>query len=160
MSAIKLLEHLTKFCAGLHTVDTVDIPQLMTELYKDSDGVPQFINVMEAAQCKSKRAKLVINDEYLHAVALKSLLQSGEYETETREWSKLPEADQIWEDWKTTFCEAYVAKRRSEAVRGQTETFWRFSTVWPSAHRRKNGTRKQPPSNVQSDVGLIGGLPR
>ena len=41
---------------------------------------------MEAAQRKSKRAKLVINDEYMHDVALKLLLQSGEYETETREW--------------------------------------------------------------------------
>ena len=72
--AIKLLEHLTELCAGLHTVNAVDIPQLMKELYKDSDGVPQFINTMEAAQRKSKIAKLVINDEYLHAVALKSLL--------------------------------------------------------------------------------------
>ena len=86
VTAIKLLEHLTEFCAGLQTVDAVDIPQLMKELYKDSNGVPQFINVMEAAQRKSKRAKLVINDEYLHAVALKLLLQSGEYETETWEW--------------------------------------------------------------------------
>ena len=112
VTAIKLVEHLTEFCAGLHTVNAVDIPQLMKELYKDSDGFPQFINATEAAQRKSKRAKLVINDEYLHSVALKSLLQSGEYETETWEWSKLPEADQTWEDWKTTFCAAYVAKRR------------------------------------------------
>ena len=66
----------------------------MKELYKDSEVVPRFINAMEAAQRKSKCAKLVINDDYLHAVALKPLLQSGEYETETREWSKLPEADQ------------------------------------------------------------------
>ena len=70
----------------------------------------------EAAQRKSKREKLVINDEYLHAVALKSLLQSGKYETETREWPKLPEEKQTGEDWKTTFCSAYVAKRRSEAA--------------------------------------------
>ena len=113
VTATKLYEHLTEFCAGLHTVDAVDIPQIMKNLYKDLDGVPQFINAMEAAQRKSKRSKLVINDEYLHAVALKSLLQSGEYETETREWSKLPEADQTWEEWKTTFCAAYVAKRFS-----------------------------------------------
>ena len=43
------------------------------------------------AQRKSKREKLVINDKYMHAVALKLLIQSGEYKTETREWSKLPE---------------------------------------------------------------------
>ena len=96
----------------------------MKELYKDLDGVPQFINAMEVAQRKSNRVKLVINDEYLHAVALKLLLQSGEYETETREWSKLPEADQTWEEWKTTFRAAYVAKRRSEAVReGEQKPF-------------------------------------
>ena len=79
---------------------------------------------MEVSQRKSKRARLVINDEYLHAVALKSLLQSGEYETETREWSKLPEADQTWDDWKTTFRAAYAAKRRLEAVReGEQKPF-------------------------------------
>ena len=124
VTPIKLLEHLTKFCTGSHAFDAVDIPQLMKELYKDSDGVPQFINAMEAAHRKSKRAKLVINNEYLHAVALKSLLQSGEYETETQEWSKLPESDQTWDDWKTTFWAAFVAKRRSEAVReGEQKTF-------------------------------------
>ena len=58
-------------------MDAVDIPQIMKSLYKYLVGVLQFINAMEAAQRKSKRAKLVINDEYLHAVALKLLLQSG-----------------------------------------------------------------------------------
>ena len=46
VTALKLLDHLTEFCAGLHTVDAVDIPQLMKKLYKDSEGVPQFINAM------------------------------------------------------------------------------------------------------------------
>ena len=82
---------------------------------------------MEAAKRKSKRAKLVINDKYLHAVALKSLLQSGEYETETREWLKLREDKQTWEDWKNTFRAAYVAKRRSEAAReGEQKHFGGF----------------------------------
>ena len=112
VTAVKLLDHLTEFCAGLHTVDTLDIPQFTKTRYKDSDWVPKFINAMEAAQRKSKREKLVINDECLHAVALKSLLKSSEYETETREWSKLPEEEQTWAEWKTTFRAAYVAKRR------------------------------------------------
>ena len=86
VTALKLLEHLTEFCSGLHTVDAVDITQVMKTLFRDAGGIPQYINAMEAAQQKSKRAKIVINDEYMHAVALKSLLQLGEYETETREW--------------------------------------------------------------------------
>ena len=105
-------------------MDAVDILKIMKSLYKDLEGVPQFINAMEAAKRKSKHGKLVINDEYLHAVALKLLLQSGEYEKETREWSKLPEDKQTWEDWKTTFLAADVTKRRSEAAReGEKKTF-------------------------------------
>ena len=96
ITTLKLMDHLTEFCLGLHTVDTMDIPQVMKTLFRDAEGIPQFINAMEEAQRKSKRAKLIINDNYLHAVALKSLLQSVEYNTETREWSKLPEDKQTW----------------------------------------------------------------
>ena len=53
----------------------------MKTLFNDADAIPQFINAMEAAQQKSKRAKLNIQDKYMQAVALKSLLKSGEYET-------------------------------------------------------------------------------
>ena len=148
VTAIKLLEHLTEFCSGLHSVDAVDTPQLMKELCKDSEGVPQFINAMEEAQCKSKRPKLVINDEYLHAVALKLLPQSGEYETETREWSKLPEADQTWDDWKTTFRAAYVAKRRSEAVReGEQKPFGGSAHFVPApVGNEPDKTESNPPT--------------
>ena len=59
VTALKLLNHQTEFCAGLHTVDAVDIPQIIKSLYKDSEGVSQFINAMEAAQRKSKRANLL-----------------------------------------------------------------------------------------------------
>ena len=71
---------------------------------------------MEVAQQKSKRAKLVIHDEYMHAVALKLLLQPGEYKTEKQEWLKLPDDQKTWKAWKATFREAYVAKRRAEAA--------------------------------------------
>ena len=53
----------------------------------------------------------------MHAVALKLLLKSGEYETKTREWSKLPDDQQTWTAWKMTFREAYVAKRGAEDAR-------------------------------------------
>ena len=116
VTALKLLDHLTKLCSVLHTVNAMDIPQVMKNIFSNAEGIPQFINAMEAVQKKSKRAKLVINDEYLPAVALKPLLQSGEYETETREWSKLPEDEQTWSERENTFRAVYVAKRRAEAA--------------------------------------------
>ena len=53
----------------------------------------------------------------MHAVALKLLLQSAEYGTETQEWSKLPEDRKTWSEWKKNFREAYVSKVRTEAAR-------------------------------------------
>ena len=91
--ALKLLDHLTDFCSGLHTVNAVDIPQVMKTLFSDAECIPQFINAMEAAQRKSKHTKLVINDKYMDTVALKSLLQSGEYETET--WKVVFHSSQV-----------------------------------------------------------------
>ena len=102
--------------------------------------------MFEAARRRSKRAKLVINDEYLHAVTLKSLLQSGEYETETREWSKLPEDEQTWEDRKNTFRAAYVAKWRLEAAReGEQKTFG-GSALFGVAPVGKDQEQKETPT--------------
>ena len=78
VTALKTLNHLTKFCSGLHAVDAVNIPQLMETIFANADVIPQFINVMEAAQINSKRAKLEVQDKYMHVVALKSLLKQGE----------------------------------------------------------------------------------
>ena len=102
-TALKILDHITEFCLGVHTFDAVDISQLIKTIFTDTYGIPQLINAMEATQRKYKRAKLVMQDEYMHAVALKSLLQPGEYENETREWSKLPDDQQNWMSWKITF---------------------------------------------------------
>ena len=43
---LKLLDHLTEFCSGLHAVDAVDILQIMKTIYADSERIPQFINAM------------------------------------------------------------------------------------------------------------------
>ena len=78
---LKLLNHRTEFCSGLHAVDAVDILQLMKTLYSDADGISQFINLIETAQRKSKRAKIEFQDKYMQGVALKSLLKSGDLKT-------------------------------------------------------------------------------
>ena len=147
VTSLKLLDHLTKFCLGLHTLNAVDIPQVMKNFFSDAEVIPQFISAIEAAQCESKRAKLVINGEYLHAVALKPLLQSGEYETETRGWSKLPEDKKTWSEWKTTFRVAYVAKRQAEAAREGEEKPFGGSALFgvaPAKTQEKTKTEGTP----------------
>ena len=100
VTSLEILNHLTVFFVCIHTVDAINTPQLMKTLFTNTDGIPQFINAMEAVQRKSKLAKIIIQGKYMHAVALKLLLQSGEYETETRYWSKLPDNQQTWTAWE------------------------------------------------------------
>ena len=135
---LKLLDHLTKFCLGLHTVDAVYIPQVMKTLFSDAEGIPQYINTTKAAQRKSKRAKIVINENYMHAVALKSLLQSGEYRTEIREWSNLPEDHKNWTARNTTFREAYVSKWCAEAAQEGEEKPFGGSAIFGAAPEKKS----------------------
>ena len=70
-------------------------------------------------------------------MVLKFLLQSGEYETETREWLKLPEDQQTCLAWKTTFREAYVEKRRAEAAREGEEKSFGGSAIFGAAPEKK-----------------------
>ena len=143
ITSLKLLDHLTKFCSGLHTVDAVNVPQVIKTLFRNSDGIPKYINGMEAVQQKSKREKLVIHDEYMHALALKSLLQPGEYEMETREWTELLEDRQTWAVWKTTFREDYVAKRRAKAAWKGEEKPVGGSTIFRSAPENEPLRRRE-----------------
>ena len=138
VTALKLLDHLNDFCLSLHTVNAVVIPQVTKTLFSGAEDIPQFINAMEAAQRKSKRAKLVIHDEYMHAVALKSLLQSGEYQTETRDWLKLTEDKQTWSEWKTTFQATYAAKRQVEDEREVEEKPFGGSALFGAAPEKTN----------------------
>ena len=107
---------------------------------------------MEAAQQKSKRAKLVIHDKYMHAVAIKLLLQSGDYETKTREWSKLPEEQQTWATWKTTFREAYVAKRRDEAAQEEGKKLLVF-LPYSELHLKRKQTNHYGGENIKKQRG-------
>ena len=109
----------------------------MKTLLSNAEGIPQYNNVMEAGQWISKRAKIVIHYEYMHAVALKSLLQSGEYETETREWLKLLEDQKTWAAWKTTFREAYLAIRLAQGAREGKEKSFGGSAIFGAATEKK-----------------------
>ena len=40
-AALKILDHLIEFCSGLHTVNAVNIYQVMKSLFRDSKGIPQ-----------------------------------------------------------------------------------------------------------------------
>ena len=40
VTALKLLDHITKLCSVLHTVDAVDIPQVIKTLFRNAEEIP------------------------------------------------------------------------------------------------------------------------
>ena len=114
VTTIQLLDQLIDHCYGIHEIDAVDIPHIMRSFYKEAKGIPQFINMMEAAQSKANRANILITDKYIHALALQTFFASNEYEVDTREWEKLPAQEQTWKEGKKKFCVEYAEKKRGE----------------------------------------------
>ena len=148
VTAHKLFDHLTKFCSGLHTVDAVDIPQVMKTLFSGAEGVPQYINAMKSAQRKSKRAKLVIHDEYMHAVALKLLLQSGECETEITGVDKTPRRPaQLGGVENDLPGDLRCKKTRRSRLGGRRKTLWWFRNIWSCTCKRTTTEAKTSKSS-------------
>ena len=77
---------------------------------------------------KTKRVKLVIHDEYMHAVALNFMFQSGEYKTGVLETPGRPaNLDSVENDLLGGLrCETML---RSRLV-GRRKTLWCFCHIW------------------------------
>ena len=69
----------------------------MQTFWTKAEGVPQYINRMEAAQKKSVRTPLPVTDAVMQAIAFRAILTSGEYPDDIREWQKLTPAEQTWD---------------------------------------------------------------
>ena len=44
------MQHLRSRCHGLSSIELIDIPNKIRTFYADSEGIPQYINLMEEAQ--------------------------------------------------------------------------------------------------------------
>ena len=72
--ALEILTYFEDFCTGLHGIDALEYPTAMKAFCKEAEGVPQYIIRMEALQNKSVKILLPITNEFMQAVAYKSVL--------------------------------------------------------------------------------------
>ena len=80
--------------------------------------MPQYIKRMEASQNKYVRTPLPVTDAVMQAIAFRSILASGEYPEDMREWKKLTPDEQTWGKWKNKFLLFYAAKDLIYKARG------------------------------------------
>ncbi len=54
---LKVLDHLQIVCLGIHSVDIIALRNEMKKYHKSSQSIPEYINMLEAAQRKTGRIK-------------------------------------------------------------------------------------------------------
>ena len=76
VTAAELLQHLDDNCGGLHPSELINLPTEMLGYYAIAAGIPEYINMLEEAQCNLARAHLPMTDAQLLAIASTAVLAS------------------------------------------------------------------------------------
>jgi hypothetical protein len=112
VTAKQLIDHLDANCGGLHPSELVTLPTEMMGYYATTDGIPEYINMLEEAQRKLARANLPMSDDQLLAIASTLVLASDHFPRPTDEWEARPRATKTWPAWKLHYRAAHLARKR------------------------------------------------
>jgi hypothetical protein len=85
----------------------------MSQYYEGTPDIPNYIFLLEDAQCKAARACLPVTDQTLTILASTALLTANTFPRTTELWEELDPADKTWAAWKT----AYLAAQKKRANR-------------------------------------------
>jgi hypothetical protein len=90
---LTLFDHLCGHLGSLHAVDMVLLTIQMSQYYKGTPDLPEYIFLLEDTQCKAARARLPITDQTLTILASTALLATNIFPCSTELWEKLAPAN-------------------------------------------------------------------
>jgi hypothetical protein len=96
----------------------------MMGYYADAEGIPEYINALEDAQRKLRRAKLPMDDANLLAMASTAVLASQHFPRATDDWEALPDDAKTWTEWKIRYRAAHIACKRQLLASGGGEPLY------------------------------------
>jgi hypothetical protein len=111
VSALKIISFLDANSGELHAIDMISLRTNMHQYYVQADGIPQYINMLEDAQKKAKRAGMPIADIKLEMMASAAVLVAQHFPHEVDDWEGLPSSSRTWAAWKTAFCLAHLKRQ-------------------------------------------------
>ncbi len=79
----------------------------MSQYYKGTPIIPEYIQLLEDAQCKAARAGLPVTDQTLTILASTALLAADTFPRTTVLWEELAPTDKTWPAWKAAYFEAH-----------------------------------------------------
>jgi hypothetical protein len=111
----------------------------MHQYYIQADGIPQYINMLEDAQKKAKRAGMPIADIELVMMASAAVLAAQHFPREVNDWEGLPSSACTWSAWKTAFRLAHVKRQRQILASGGGSHSVGLTVSYPRHRRRSDG---------------------
>ena len=89
VTALEIMAHLDANSRGLHAINMLTLQMSMQTYYKQADGIPQYITLLEDAQKKAKRAQMPIADSELVMLASAAVLAVQHFPHKVDDWEGL-----------------------------------------------------------------------
>ncbi len=115
VTALTIFYHLCKHSGGLHTLDMVLLTIQMSQYYEGTPDIPEYIFLLEDAQCKAARARLHVTNQTLTILASTALLAASTSPRRNELWEELDPANKTWAAWKIAYLAAH--KKRANHLR-------------------------------------------
>ncbi len=104
VTALDIFNHLCKGSGILRTLDMVSLTIKMSKYYEGTTpDIPEYIFLLDDAQCKAARAHLPVTNQTLNVMASTALLAADTFPCTTELWEELDSADKTWTAWKTAY---------------------------------------------------------
>jgi hypothetical protein len=132
VAALDIMALLDVNSRGLHAIDMIGLCINMHQYYTQAKGIPQFINMMEDAQKKAKRAGTPIADAELMMMALAAVLAAQHFPREVEDWEGLPPSSRTWTAWKKAFHLAHVKRQHQILALGGSQPLGGALAVIPA----------------------------
>ena len=121
-----ILDHLQSQCTGRHAMDILAFQDEMRQYHLEYEGIPEYINALEDAQRRAKRAgvndEYVITDATLLLIASTAMLRTQQFPRVNDKWEDLSRTGKTWSRWKTMYKQAQAKARvKKLAAEGQDQ---------------------------------------
>lgn len=143
--AVDLLDHLQTICGGLHALDILNLQNEMQKYHLEAEGVPEYINLLEDAQKRSKRAGNPVTDATLVVIATNAMLTTEQFPRTNEDWEELDVADRTWLKWKDLYRAAEKKSKIKKKAAGGKDQFGSANAAT---------TENLPPSDSEEPMGL------
>ena len=91
-----LVSHLQALCVGLNSLNVLELQKYIQHYHQDMEGVPEYVNALEDAQKRSKKASNPITEDTLLFITKTPCFQRSLPPWEDEIWEDLPKNDKYW----------------------------------------------------------------